>query len=72
MCFVVISPMLMMSIGPTLSNRPHNFLKINLVTFGTVVAHECVCGNITHADHAQSADTFRDVRDFLGKWHDQD
>ena len=59
MCFAVISPMLMMS------NWPHNFLKIHFVTFGTMVAHECVCGNITHADHAQSADTFRDVRDFL-------
>ena len=35
------------------------------MTLGTVVAHECVCSNITHADHAQSADTFRDVRDFL-------
>ena len=34
------------------------FLNIHSVTFGTVVAHECVCGNITHSDHAQLAKQF--------------
>ena len=51
---------------------PHIFKKIHFVTLGTVVAHECVCGNIIHADHAQSADTFRDVRDFLKPSYTQD